>query len=73
METFKEKSEKKHKKAKKTIKEIEEEIDKLKKGKVAQDTFDAEINFIKNLLNKHSGDTIDMSSMGPQFNANEVN
>jgi hypothetical protein len=40
---------------------------------VAQDTFEAEINFIKNLLNKHSGDTIDMSSMGPQFNANEVN
>ena len=49
----------------KDIKEHTEEIEKLKKHKVDQSTFDSEINFIKNLLNKHSGDTIDLSSIGP--------
>ena len=70
-----EKSEKHSKKLtnhKDKIKNHTEEINELKKKKVGSDTFDSEINFIKNLLNKHSGDKIDLSSMGPQFNSTEV-
>lgn len=72
LDEFKDKSKKKLKKHKKELKDHDEEIEKLKKGKVGNDTFESEINFIKNLLNKHSGDNIDLSSMSPQFNSNEV-
>lgn len=55
-----EKHDKKFKKNKKKLKDHEEEIEKLKKHKVEQSTFDAEINFIKNILNKHSGDKFEI-------------
>lgn len=64
VDDFKDKSEKKFEKHKSELKEHEEEIEKLKKNKVNNDTFESEINFIKNLLNKHSGDKIDLSSLG---------
>ena len=47
------------------MKEHTEEIEKLKKIKVDSSLFESEMTFIKNLLNKHSGDKIDMSSMSP--------
>lgn len=65
LDEFKDKSKKKLKKHKKELKDHDEEIEKLKKGKVGNDTFESEIIFIKNLLNKHSGDNIDLSSMSP--------
>lgn len=65
LDEFKDKSKKKLKKHKKQLKDHDEDIEKLKKIKVDNDTFDSEINFIKNILNKHSGDKIDLSSMGP--------
>jgi|JI9StandDraft_1071089.scaffolds.fasta_scaffold92072_3 predicted nucleic acid-binding Zn-ribbon protein len=46
------------------LKDHSEDIEKLKKKKVDSDHFESEITFIKNLLNKHSGDKIDLSSMG---------
>lgn len=54
---------KKLKKHKDLLKEHTEEIDKLKKKKVDSETFDHEITFIKNLLNKYSGDKIDLSDI----------
>lgn len=63
---------KKLKKHKDLLKEHTEEIDKLKKKKVDQETFDHEITFIKNLLNKYSGDKIDLSDISGQFTPSEV-
>ena len=59
------KHKKKLKKHKDWLKDHTKEIDELKKKKVSQDEFESEITFIKNLLNKHSGDTIDLSSIAP--------
>lgn len=59
------KHKKKLKKHKETLKDHTEDIDKLKKKKVDQDVFDSEITFIKNLLNKYSGDKLDLSSISP--------
>jgi hypothetical protein len=63
---------KKLKKHKDLLKEHTEEIDKLKKKKVDQEIFDHEITFIKNLLNKYSGDKIDLSDISGQFTPSEV-
>jgi chromosome segregation ATPase len=66
------KCKKKIKKNKEKLKDHSHEIDELKKKKVSQDEFDSEITFIKNLLNKYSGDKLDLSSLSPQFTSGEV-